>query len=35
LSDAEVHLALMVGHFFRNRFSVSKLARILDFADKE
>jgi glycerol-1-phosphate dehydrogenase [NAD(P)+] len=35
LSDAEVHQALMVGHFFRNRFSVSKLARILDFADKE
>ena len=35
LSEAEVHQALMVGHFFRNRFSISKLARILDFADKE
>jgi glycerol-1-phosphate dehydrogenase [NAD(P)+] len=35
LSDAEVHLALQVAHYFRNRFSVCKLARILDFADKE
>jgi len=35
LSDYEVHQALMVAHYFRNRFSICKLARILDFADKE
>lgn len=35
LSDEEVHQALLTAHYFRNRFSVVKLARILDFDDKE
>jgi glycerol-1-phosphate dehydrogenase [NAD(P)+] len=35
LSQMEVRQALLYGHYFRNRFSVVKLARILGFADEE